>query len=213
MKKQSMYVFLASALLLAGCSGKEAAPSAVSAGSLSEPPAYYEGYAESPQVTGDQTLLAEGETVRDDKGELKLEAVNLEGETQNIGEIELTVQEAKNLRYTPSYGLIDFFHSYTHETEFNVVKLFVEITNTGDEPLRFGPVALLETSAGETKLWEDDVYLEELNGEIAPGETKKGNLGFLIEKPDVESIVITTSDLFNENGETIVPAQQFNIDF
>lgn len=213
MKKQSMYIFLASALLLAGCSGKETTSSAVSAGSLSEPPAYYEGYAESPQVTGDQALLAEGDTVRDDKGELALEGVNLEGETLTIGEIELTVREAKNLRYKPSYGLIDFFHSYTHDTEFNLVKLFVEIKNIGDEPLRFAPVALLETSAGEIKLWEDDVYLEELNGEIAPGETKKGNLGFIVEKTGIESVLITTSDLFNEDGEVIVPAQQINMDF
>lgn len=213
MKKQSMYVFLSAALLLGGCSSQESASGTVSADSLNEAPAYYEGYVGSPQVTGDETLLEEGDTVRDDKGELKLEGADLDAETLTIGEIELTVQEAKNLQYTPSYGLIDFFHSYTHDTEFNLVKLFVEVKNTGDEPLRFAPVALLETSAGETKLWEDDVYLEELNGEIAPGETKKGNVGFIVEKTDIESVLLTTSDLFNKDGEQVVPAQQINMDF
>lgn len=213
MKKQSIYVFLASALLLTGCSEKEAAQSAVSAESSNEPPAYYEGYVENPQVTADYTLLAEGETIRDDKGELRLEAVNMDSETHKIGGIELTVREVKNFHYKPSYGLIDFYHSYTHDTEFNVVKLFVEIKNTSEKPLRFAPVALLETSAGETKLWEDDIYLEELNGEIAAGETKKGSLGFIVEKPEFESMAITTSDLFDQNGETVSPAQQIDVSF
>lgn len=213
MKKQNIYVFLVSALLLTGCSSKEAADSVVSAESLNEPPAYYEGYVDNPQVTADYALLAEGETIRDDKGELKLEAANMDSETHKIGDIELTVREVKNLYYKPSYGLIDFYHSYTHDTEFNVVKLFVEIKNTSDKSLHFAPVALLETDAGETKLWEDDVYLEELNGEIAAGETRKGNLGFIIEKPEVKSMVITTSDLFDENNAVVVPAKQINIDF
>lgn len=213
MKKQSMYLFLASVLLLTGCSGKEAAESAVAAESLQEPPAYYEDYVENPQVTADQTLQKTGQMVVDDKGELTLDAVNLDSKTYEVGDIKLTVWEAKNFHYKPSYGLVDFYRSYTHETEFNVAKLFVEIENTSDKPLHFAPVALLETSEGETKLWEDDVYLEELNGEISAGETKKGSLGFIVENPDFDSMVITTSELFDGNGGNVSPAQQIQVNF
>lgn len=213
MKKQSIYVFLVLVLLLAGCSGKESTDSAVSSESLQEPPAYYEGYVENPQVTADQQLREIGQKVRDNKGELTLDAASLDSETLEIGDMKLTVWEVKNFHYIPTYGLIDFYHSYTHETEFNVVKLFVEIENTSDKALHFAPVALLETSAGETKLWEDDIYLEELNGLIAGGKSKKGSIGFIVEKSEFDSLVITTSDLFDENGEIVSPAQEIQVNF
>ena len=93
------------------------------------------------------------------------------------------------------------------------MKMFVEITNTSDEPIHFAPVALLETAEEELKLWEDDIYLEELNGELAPGETKTGNVGFIIEKGGIESINITTSDVFDSKDKQIAKAVEFNTQF
>ncbi|HSP21496.1 MAG TPA: hypothetical protein VLQ20_04115 [Planococcus sp. (in: firmicutes)] len=213
MKKQAIYLFLVSALLLSGCAGKEETQIAEAAETNGEVPAYYEGYLQNPQVTADKSLLKAGQSVRDDKGEIVLNAANQKIGTQEIGGIELTLREAKLFHYKPSYGLIDFYHSYTHDTNFHVVKFFVEIKNTTDQPLNFAPVALLETNAGETKLWEDDIYLEELNGEVAPGETKKGSIGFIVENPDIDAISITTSDLFGENEEKIQAAKKIDIAF
>lgn len=213
MKKQMTYLFLASALLLSGCADKEEANVAEAAGATNEAPVYYKDYVQNPQVTADKSLSEIGQSVRDDKGEVVLNAANLESSTHQIGGIELTVREAKLFHYKPSYGLIDFYHSYTHDTEFPVVKLFVEIENTTDQPLNFAPIALIKANTGETKLWEDDIYLEELNGEIAPGETKKGNIGFIVENAGIDAMSITTSDLFDENEKKIQDAEKIDITF
>lgn len=127
--------------------------------------------------------------------------------------MELTLAESKILQLEPDYSLIDFFHSYTHDQKFEVVKMFVEITNTSDEPVHFGPVALLETANGETKLWEDDIYLEELNGELAAGETKRGNIGFIVEDGSFDSVTITTSDVFDSQDNKITEALEFSTRF
>lgn len=213
MKKKAIYLFLVSALLLSGCADKGEPQIAEAAETNGEVPAYYEGYVQNPQVTADESLLKAGQSIRDDKGEIVLNASNQKSGTHKIGGIELTLREAKLFHYKPSYGLIDFYHSYTHETDFHVVKFFVEIKNTTDQALNFAPVALLETSAGETKLWEDDIYLEELNGEVAPGETKKGSIGFIVENPDIDAVSITTSDLFGEKEEKIQAAEKIDIAF
>lgn len=212
MKKQAIYLVLASALLLSGCSDKGDAQIAEAA-TNSGVPEYYNGYVQNPQVTADKSLTKAGQSIRDDKGEIVLNAANLESGTHRIGGIEMALKEAKLFHYKPSYGLIDFYHSYTHDTEFHVVKFFVEIKNATDEPLSFAPAALLETDAGETKLWEDDIYLEELNGEIAPGETKTGSIGFIVENPDIDAVTLTTSDLFNSKEEKIQAAEKIEIEF
>ena len=212
MKKQAIYLVLASALLLSGCSDKGDAQIAEAA-TNSGVPEYYNGYVQNPQVTADKSLTKAGQSIRDDKGEIVLNAANTESGTHRIGGIEMALREAKLFHYKPSYGLIDFYHSYTHDTEFHVVKFFVEIKNATDEPLNFAPVALLETDAGETKLWEDDIYLEELNGEIAPGETKTGSIGFIVENPDIDAVTLTTSDLFNSKEEKIQAAEKIEIEF
>ena len=91
--------------------------------------------------------------------------------------------------------------------------MFVEITNTSDETLHFAPVALLETDAEEIKLWEDDIYLEELNGELASGETKQGNIGFIIEEGDIASVNVTTSDVYGDQDNKIAEALEFTTSF
>ncbi len=214
MKKQrTIYLLLSSVLLLAGCAEQEEVKTAEAAETNGEVPSYYADYVENPQVTADESLQGAGQSIRDDKGEIVLNAANMESKTHSIGGIELTVQEAKLFHYKPSYSLIDFYHVYTHDTAFHVVKFFVEIENTTDQPLNFAPVALLKTDEGETKLWEDDIYLEELNGEVSPGETKKGNIAFIVENPDIDALSITTSDLFDGNEKKLQDAEKIEISF
>ena len=42
---------------------------------------------------------------------------------------------------------------------------------------------------------------------------KKGNLGFIIEKSNIDSIEITTSDVFNKNNEKVENAGKVKIEF
>lgn len=212
--KKTVYLLALSALLLGGCSESDDSTMIASAADqTNDIPGYYDGYVLSPQVTDDRLLQETGQNKRDAKGEATVKAVNMDSETYKVGPVELIVAESKILQLEPDYSLIDFFHSYTHEQEFEVVKMFVEITNTSDEPIHFAPVALLETAEEELKLWEDDIYLEELNGELAPGETKTGNVGFIIEKGGIESINITTSDVFDSKDKQIAKAVEFNTQF
>lgn len=217
--KKASYLCLALAFLLAGCTQQEAAPKEqealgeVEQTAASDIPSYYDGYILNPQITDDRALQEPGQRFQDKKGELELKSINKEGETFSIGGIELTIHDAKILEYQPDYSLTDFYHPYTHEEQFPVAKFFVEIKNTTDQPLKFAPAAIIKASADEEKTWEDDIYLEELNGEIAAGESKKGNIGVLIEQADVKSIVITTSDLFNGNDEKIADAKEIKIEF
>lgn len=209
--KKIVYIMALSALVLGGCA--EQADSTVVASAASgqtDIPEYYTDYVLSPQVTDDRLLQETGEHQRDAKGEATVKAVNMDKETYKVGPVELTVAESKILQLKPDYSLIDFFHSYTHDQEFEVVKMFVEITNTSDEPLHFAPVALLETAGEELKIWEDDIYLEELNGELAAGETKRGNIGFIVEDGSFDSMTVTTSDVYDSQDNKIAEALEFN---
>lgn len=212
--KKALCLLAFSTLLLGGCSEQDnSTVTASAAGMQNEIPAYYEDYVTSPQVTDDRVLQETGQHKRDAKGEATVTAANMDKETYEIGGVELTIAESKVLQFKPDYSLIDFFHSYTHDQEFEVVKMFVEITNTSNQPLHFAPVALLETDAEELKIWEDDIYLEELNGELAAGETKRGNIGFILEDGSFDSMTITTSDVYDSQDEKLTEALEFNRSF
>lgn len=208
--KKAICLLALSAILLGGCTEKADSTVVASAAGQNAIPEYYADYVLSPQVTDDRMLQEAGQNQRDAKGEATAKAVNMDKETYEVGPVELTVAESKILQLKPDYSLIDFFHSYTHDQEFGVVKMFVEITNTSDEPLHFAPVALLETAADELKIWEDDIYLEELNGELAAGETKRGNIGFIVEDGSFDSVKITTSDVYDSQNNKIAEAMEFN---
>lgn len=195
--------------LLWGCQ-EEAAQGTATAASLSEAPDYTEHYVLSPQVSDDRRLQEPGQKTRDAKGGLELLAANMEAQAVQIGDVELTIHETKLLHYTPDYSLIDFYHAYTHEQEFELVKLFVEIHNSSNEAVSFAPAALFETGAGEVKTWEDDVYLESLNEGLEPGEVKSGNVGFIVED-GAQEIKLTTSKLFAADGELLAPARAITI--
>lgn len=209
--KKAIYLLALSAFLLAGCTEKaDSIVIASAAAGQNDIPEHYADYVLSPQVTDDRMLQEAGQNKRDAKGEATVKAANMDKETYDVGPIKLTVAESKILQLKPDYSLIDFFHSYTHDQEFEVVKMFVEITNTSDEPLHFAPVALLETAAEELKIWEDDIYLEELNGELAAGETKQGNIGFIVEDGSFDSMTITTSDVYDSQDNKLAEALEFN---
>ena len=168
---------------------------------------------EIPKVSDDKSILEVGQSSRDQRGEITLKAIQNESQNYKLDAIEFTIREAKILHFKPYYSLINFYHTYRHEEEFDFVKLFVEIKNTSNKPLKFAPVALLNTSSGETKTWEDDIYLEELNGEMEANGIKKGNLGFIVKKANFDSIEITTSDVFNNLDQKLTTAEKIKVEF
>ncbi|WP_394139733.1 DUF4352 domain-containing protein [Cytobacillus oceanisediminis] len=211
MKKLITMIALLSIVLL-GCSSAPEQPADVSAEAPAENEAM-KNYAPNPQVPDDRPLEKAGQSHTDEKGEITLKKVKNVNGTYNIGPIEMKITEAKVMHLKPDYSLVDYFHTLTHDEEFDFVKVFVEIKNTSGEEVNFAPAAILETSEGEQITWENDIYLDGLNEEIQPNETKAGNIGFIIEKSDLNNIEITTSDVFNTEGKKIEDAKNIKIDF
>lgn len=211
--KQVIYLCLL-LITLTGCSFNDEKSVAAKTSENNTIPSYYDDYILNPQVSDDRLLQEVGQFSRDHRGELTVKATEHDSHTYKIGDsIELTIREAKILHFKPDYSLIDFYHSYTHDQEFDFVKLFVEIKNTSNQPLKFAPIATMNTNTDELKTWEDDIYLEELNGEIPVNGTKKGNLGFIIEKSNIDSIEIMTSDVFNKKDELKNEGETIRIEF
>jgi hypothetical protein len=153
-------------------------------------------YVPNPQVTDDSTLKKIGDTVTDRKGELTLKAVKAVNKHLTLGGIQYAIKDIKLLHYVPDYSMIDFFHPYTHKEEFDFIKVGIEIENTSKENYHFAPVALMKVNGSIHKTWEDDFYLEELNGEIAAGQLKKGNVGFIVDELDgLSEVEIISGDL------------------
>ena len=197
-------------LVISGCSSNNVA-------SVKEKPAnidYLNDYYSNPQVPDDRTLIEVDQTVSDEKGEATLKAIKQVNKTFSDGPIKLTIKDMKLIHLRPDYSLIDYFHVLTQKEEFDFVKVFIEIENKYPEKVNFAPIALIETSTGEKLNWENDIYLEDLNGEIKGNETKKGNIGFIVESSDdLEWIEITTSDVFDKDEEKIIESQKIKIKF
>lgn len=207
MKKVSLLLFIF--VILSGCSTNVLGNVSVS----DEGNQYVKEYAPNPQVPDDRTLEKVGQNHLDEKGEVTLKAINNVNKTYQIGEIELTIVDAKKIHLTPDYSLIDYFNNLTYKEQFEFVKVFVEITNTSNDPIKFAPVAMMETSTGEEIPWENDIYLENLNGEIGGNETKYGNVGFIIENTDIDSFEITTSAVFDNNDKEMSKEKKIEIVF
>lgn len=219
MKRLSLMMAL---LLAAGCSNnasletinKEPAAAAKTETAVETTEAAAVVYVSNPQVTDDQTLVKENETVSDGKGELTLLRYQSADEQVQVGPVQMTLNEAKVMHFTPDYSMIDFFHMYTHDEQFDFVKVNVTFENTSDEPVKFNPVAHLKTSTGEMKTWEDDFYLEELAGTLEPGERKSGSMGFIVEKGEtIEWIGLLTSDTVNGENEIMEQGKNVRLDF
>ncbi|PLR84392.1 DUF4352 domain-containing protein [Bacillus canaveralius] len=170
-------------------------------------------YVPNPQVTDDINLVTVGETITDAKGELTLKAYDQVNETVKIGPVEMVIKDIKVLHFVPDYSMIDFFHAYTHEEEFDFVKVAVEVKNTSNHAVKFNPIAALEMNSGEHKTYEDDIYLEELTGEIESNGVKKGNMGFILqETDDIQSVELLTSDAVDKSDKIIEKGKNIKLD-
>ncbi|OMC83300.1 hypothetical protein [Viridibacillus sp. FSL H8-0123] len=211
MKKSLGFLLLPS--LLFGCSDKDFSTSSPALAQEIESN-YLDGYGANPQVPDDRTLLTVGQSIKDAKGEATLQKINLKEQTVKVGDIKLTVKDTKLIHLFPDYSLTDYFHSLTHDEEFDYVKLFVEIKNSSTQKVNFAPIAMIETNTGQKITWDQDIYLENLNEVIEGSASKKGNLGFIVDtKTNLEWIEITTSDVFDGNEAKVANAKKFRIYF
>jgi len=221
MKKTSA-LCLISLFLLSGCSSDKEnkhLTSTVSAAKESSAqlesaiPAYYKDYPANPQVIDDRTLVQTGQTIRSNKGEASLKKIANLQNSYKTEAIDFKIQEAKLITYKPDYSLTDFYHSYTHDEQFTIIKFFIEIKNTSAETRYFAPIAYLNTDLGEKITWDQDIYLEDLNAPLKPNETKKGAIGFILEKPNIKSVKINTSAVFDKKHTQLAKSKIINISF
>ena len=119
----------------------------------------------------------------------------------------------KVMHATPDYSMIDFFHGYTHDEDFDIVKVNVEIKNNSDKKIKFSPVAFLETDRGEHLTWEDEIYLEELTGEIEGNGSKSGNIGFILNDGNIKGISVMTSDAVDDEGKVLAKGKSAEFAF
>ena len=159
-------------------------------------------YVPNPQLPDDRKLTEVDASIADAKGELTLKQFVRPDVTRTIGPIRMKVEEVKVFHARPSYGMIDFFHGFTHDESFDLVKTRVTITNTGNEPVTFNPVAHFKLDTKTEKTIEDDVYLESLAATYAPDETRSGNFGFILEQP-LSSVEWLTSDVLNAKRDVL----------
>ena len=159
-------------------------------------------YVPNPQLPDDRKLTKVDASIADAKGELTLKKFVRPDVTRTIGPITMKVEEIKVFHARPSYGMIDFFHGFTHDESFDLVKTRVTITNTGNEPVTFNPVAHFKLDTKIEKTIEDDVYLESLAATYAPDETRRGNFGFIIEQP-LTSVELLTSDVLSAKRDVL----------
>ncbi|MFG6113765.1 hypothetical protein ACGTN9_01160 [Halobacillus sp. MO56] len=216
MKHLIMVVF--SLVLLTGCSTNS--NNNESHAEAKDSPAPFEipektKYTNNPQASDDRDLKKAGDHIEDENGQLTLETIK-EGQTvEEIGPVQLVIEDVKVMNYSPSPDLIDYFHGFSdNEANFNYIKFTVAVKNTSEQPTNFAPVDLLETNAGEKKDFDDDFYLEKLYGKYEAGEVKFGNMGFVLNDTKVDelkSITITTSNVMDESQDTIAEAEEFEI--
>ncbi|MFS0890307.1 DUF4352 domain-containing protein [Peribacillus frigoritolerans] len=170
-------------------------------------------YVPNPQLPDDINLNQIGQNVSDAKGELTLKAYKKVNETLNVGPIEVNIKEMKVMHATPDYSMIDFFHGYTHDEDFDIVKVNVEIKNNSDKKIKFSPVAFLETDRGEHLIWEDEIYLEELTGEIEGNGSKSGNTGFILNDGNIKNISVMSSDAVDDEGKVLAKGKSAEFAF
>ncbi|MES9736475.1 DUF4352 domain-containing protein [Peribacillus frigoritolerans] len=170
-------------------------------------------YVPNPQLPDDINLNQIGQNVSDAKGELTLKAYKKVNETLNVGPIEVNIKEMKEMHATPDYSMIDFFHGYTHDEDFDIVKVNVEIKNNSDKKIKFSPVAFLETDRGEHLTWEDEIYLEELTGEIEGNGSKSGNIGFILNDGNIKGISVMSSDAVDDEGKVLAKGKSAEFAF
>ncbi|MGR6897243.1 DUF4352 domain-containing protein [Rummeliibacillus sp. BSL5] len=196
-------ICLCFATLTAGCSfqSNSSTDTHVEAASNKD---YLKTYQPNPQVTDDRTLLKTADDITDKRGYAKLESLNLAQKNYKLGDITLTIRDVKKIHLEPTYSMMDYFHVLTQDETFSVVKAFVEITNNSDKSLLFSPVGSLTANTGQKWTFEHDIYLDDLTGEIKPHETKKGNIGYILENgSNPREFTLQTSDIFDKKEQKV----------
>ncbi|WP_214851320.1 hypothetical protein [Exiguobacterium sp. s193] len=199
--------------VLAGCSDSSADQQAASVPPITHTSVALEKmdiYVPNPQLPDDRALTKRNQTVRDAKGEVTLKQIQPGKQTHSIGPIEMTIEEVKVVQNRPSYAMIDFFHGFTHEESFDMVKTRVTLTNTSKQSVTFNPVAHVKINQTTEKTIDDDLYLEALAGTYEPSEQRSGNLGFITERP-VETLEFLTSDVLDAQQQVIKKGQPFTV--
>lgn len=215
--KKALWILVLT-VALAACSqddgAKKAEAKSAAGTDVVSSPDYLDGYIKNPQLPDDSELLEAGQIVEDSKGRSTLLKMNQVDKTYQIGGIELTIRDTKLIHLRPAYSMIDYFHGLTHESEFDFAKFFIEVKNISDKNLKFNPIAMIETNENEQVSWEDDVYLDGLNEVMEPGQSRKGNIGFILEDiEEISSITLTTSDVYDEEDKKVADAQPIEIMF
>lgn len=174
-------------------------------------------FKDSPQAPDDRELTIKDSQFQDEDGSITLKQFAQVHEEKQTGDISITISDVKVMQYKPSPDLIDFFHGFTHEeTEFPYVRVNVVVKNNGDKPMHLAPISEITTNQGETVTWEDDFYLEKLNGELKSGEEKVGSLGFTLDETDpeaLESLTISSSEVLDGKKDKVADGVEFEVRF
>lgn len=173
---------------------------------------YTKDYTSNPHITADAQLVKINDRKSSNKGEIELLQVNLTEKNSMIGPMELQFFDVKELLVEPDVSMLDSFQPLTENTSFLLVKTFVRIKNTSQESVQFNPAAAAKTSTNEKWTWEQEVYLDELNGLYEPGQVKQGNIGFILEKEDAPTtFTLQSSDVFDLEQDIISIGDQIQL--
>lgn len=214
MRMRPWIALILSAALLAGCTTNS---STKHAETQAEATTKIISFKDSPQAPDDTELTIKDSQFQDEDGSITLKQFAQVHEKKKTGDISMTIADVKVMQYKPSPDLIDFFHGFTHEeTEFPYVRVNVIVKNNSDKPMHIAPVSEITTNQGENVTWEDDFYLEKLNGELKPGEEKVGSLGFILDETDLdalESLTISSSEVLNGDKDKVSEPLLFDVRF
>ncbi|MBM7699264.1 DUF4352 domain-containing protein [Kurthia huakuii] len=170
---------------------------------------YAVDYQVNAQIPDDRTLLQSGDTIQAEKGFMTLQQANFKPQTIDVGDIRITIHDVKTIALEPDYSMVDYFHQLTSDTTFDIVKAFVTVENTAQHVRYFSPVATLQAASG-TQTFERDIYLDALNGKLAPGEKKQGNIGYIIHDGDT-SWTVTTSAVFDAHEKELTTPATYTL--
>lgn len=173
---------------------------------------YLADYTENPQITNDGKLLVKGDEKQSNKGRVEVIQANFTTKTTMIGPMKVQFFDTKELLVAPDVSMIDYFHELTDEENFHILKAFVSVENTSTEAVQFNPSAGATASSGETWTWQQEVFLDELNGLYEPGQVKKGNIGYILtQDTPPAAFTIESSDVFDLEQDIVSAGAQIKL--
>ncbi|GEK34155.1 hypothetical protein [Kurthia sibirica] len=198
-------------LTLAGCSESNAVKKETPTTALAVN--YDADYVDNPQLTSDRTLHKVDEEARSELGLTRIVQAVETQQVQQIGPMKVTFHNLKQLYVEPAYSMIDYFHVLTERENFDLIKTFVTIENTGNKKVHFSPISEAFTSDQKWN-WQQEVYLDNLNADYEPGDIKTGNIGFVLdEKSRPTALTIRTSDVFDATKSSIAQGQSLSLSY